>query len=302
MLCPILTLLAAAGVAASLHDNIRARVQAALDVEAQTYNTSFSFGFANVDGTAAVVAGIADHENAIPAKLTDRYPSGSVTKTYTAAAVAQVIETGAWTMQTTVASVVDPLLQRVNGTTLDRLWAPGKGGGLIKNVTLGQLLHMSSGLQDYNDTWLQKWTVDNPHKDFTPIDFLYEVDKDFLCYPGTCSAYTSVGYMLLGLALSEHSAPGTATQFSFDQHSVIPQGVKDLSNYSFENTGFPLKGPCTNDKNIVPKQYKTIYPPKGQNFVLSAFDISKTSCLNGWTCGNLAHVLHLLITYTYFPA
>ena len=135
---------------------------------------------------------------------------------------------------------------------------------------------------------MQEWTVANPHKDFTPIDFLYEVDKDFLCYPGQCSAYTSVGYMLLGLALSEHTAPGTATQFSFDQMSVVPQGVKELVNFSFANTGFPLKGPCTSAKNIVPKQYKTVYPPKGAEFILRSIDISKTSCLNGWTCGNLA--------------
>ena len=98
-------------------------MQAVLDGEAQLFNTSFSFGFANAGGTVGVVAGIADHENNIAAKLTDRYPSGSVTKTYTAAAVAQVMETMAWTKATTIASVVDPLLQRVNGTTLKELWA-----------------------------------------------------------------------------------------------------------------------------------------------------------------------------------
>ena len=37
---------------------------------------------------------------------------------------------------------------------------------------------MQSGINDYDDQWLLGWTVVNPTLDFSPFDFLQEVDLD----------------------------------------------------------------------------------------------------------------------------
>lgn len=60
---------------------------------------------------------------------------------------------------------------------------------------------MRSGLQDYNDTAYAAWTWANPDGDWSPWDILHALDKTFVCPPGECGVYSSVGFELLGLAL-----------------------------------------------------------------------------------------------------
>ena len=61
---------------------------------------------------------------------------------------------------------------------------------------------MKSGMYDYDDEEMRKWAIYNPDKDFTPLDFLWHVNKDWRCTPGECESYSSVGYALLGFALA----------------------------------------------------------------------------------------------------
>lgn len=64
---------------------------------------------------------------------------------------------------------------------------------------------MKSGMKDYDDQWLTMWTLSHPDDDFTPLDFLYNVNKTFYFPPGEGEAYSSVGFGLLGLVLVSHS-------------------------------------------------------------------------------------------------
>ena len=61
---------------------------------------------------------------------------------------------------------------------------------------------MTSGLRDYDDPYMINWTWTHEGLDYEPLDFLYALDKTFLCNPGDCLAYSSVGYIILGLALA----------------------------------------------------------------------------------------------------
>ena len=87
---------------------------------------------------------------------------------------------------------------QMNGTTIEQIWGSPK----INEVTLYNLLHMKSGLHDYDDAEIQTWTLEHPDGDITPIDFLYEVEKTPYIPQGEVVIYSSVGYMMLGLALA----------------------------------------------------------------------------------------------------
>jgi hypothetical protein len=50
--------------------------------------------------------------------------------------------------------LVDTFLDRLNGTTLKELWG---NNTLIERVTLGDVLHMNSGIVDYNDSMV--WEI-----------------------------------------------------------------------------------------------------------------------------------------------
>jgi CubicO group peptidase (beta-lactamase class C family) len=61
----------------------------------------------------------------------------------------RLVEEGKVGLNDTVAQHVDPILKSGNGTTLLELW---NGNQLINTVTIYQMLHMKSGIQDYDDT------------------------------------------------------------------------------------------------------------------------------------------------------
>ena len=94
---------------------------------------------------------------------------------------------------------VDKLLMKSNGTTMLELWG---GNEEINQVTIYDLLHMTGGLRDYNDKVLREWTWTHPDEDYTPLDYIYSLNKKFYCKPGTDLHYSSNGYELLGLVLA----------------------------------------------------------------------------------------------------
>ena len=83
---------------------------------------------------------------------------------------------------------------------------------------------MTGGILDYDDGQIKKWTLEHPDDDITPLDFLYQVNKTYV-EPGKAVIYSSVGYMMLGLALVQHS--DLTTWKDFDQMSVLPENLRD---------------------------------------------------------------------------
>ncbi len=287
----LLRLLAGAAAAATPLDALRDAVQTALDAEAVRWNASFQVGFSShgggrVLGEFGVAAGLNDRARGVAMRPDDMVPVGSATKAYTAAAVVRLVD------QHLIASLddpahlyVDPVLQRLNGTTLLSLWG---GDETIHKVTVRHLLHMSSGLRDYDDQALQRFTTGYPGEDKTPIDMLHELDKSFLFAPGQGAAYTSVGFVLLGFVAVGASAPrGDSTWTDFDQRAFMTPDQRMRWN----RTSFPMMGRCSEYE--VAHTYSVV----SVNTTATFYDYSPTSCLNGWTCGNMAASAHNIASF-----
>jgi CubicO group peptidase (beta-lactamase class C family) len=260
-------------------EEIRSAVQNVLNEEAILYNTSFQAGFSHETiGEFGVAAGKFDASSSSDTLMhpDTMIPVGSATKAYTAATIIKLVDEGTIDLDLPASYYVDPVLTRLNGTTLLKLW---KGDKTISTVTVRHLLHMSSGIHDYDDEALQVYTREKAGEDKTGIDMLYELNKEFLFQPGKGGSYTSVGYVLLGYVLvgaTSHLEGGTWNDF--DQRSFMTKDQKMRWN----RTSFPKMGRCTNYD--VPKQFT--YQQVGTEAVF--FDLGQASCLNGWTCGNMA--------------
>ena len=193
-----------------------------------------------------------------------RYPVGSVTKPWTAAAVMQLYEQGVIDIDKPIAPYVDEILLRDNGTTVAQLW---NNDSTVDLVTPRLLMGMRAGLQDYNDTWYKLVTEDDPTFDVSPcvivlrlhciiaewmivrvavaisdsrnghaivrFDLLHTLNKTWGCPPGTCGRYASTGFELLGLLLAQ--ATNCTTWEEYDQLSVIPPSFRPM----FNRTAFP---------------------------------------------------------------
>ena len=81
-----------------------------------------------------------------------------------------------------ISPLVDPWLKTQGIPSLAELW---NGDPTISSVTPRQLLSMRGGIRDYDDMALRRWTVENPTKDWLPLDFVHNVSKKFLFRPGT---------------------------------------------------------------------------------------------------------------------
>lgn len=148
-------------------------------------------------------------------------------------------------------------------------------------------------MNDYDDSAVQEWTYAHPTRDFTPFDYLHTVNKTLVCDPGTCCAYSSVGYQLLGLLLAWES--GAPHWTAFDQLSVLPRALQtELKSLGIE---FPLLGPCS-DHPAICHQYAAWHEPDQPNQI-HFFDIDDVSCLNGWSCGNIAASPGAVATYFF---
>ena len=170
-----------------------------------------------------IAAGINSHTDASRVSTESLYPVGSATKLYTAVAVLQAHERGLIDLDAPVAPVIDPFLQRTNGTTLFQLWQ----NDLINKVTARQLMGMRSGISDYDDQALNKFSLDanNWNEDITPYDYIHRwAIKKFLFAPGTGGAYTSIGYELLGFLLA--AVNNVTTWQSYDQKSIFPAELR----------------------------------------------------------------------------
>ena len=260
-------------------------LQARLDRIAVQYNTSYSVGVMHSEfGAFGVASGLADKVGGAKATTESRYPVGSVTKTWTAAAVLQLHERGLVDIDASVAQYVDAILTRENGTTMAALWTDPKTGVVdpfVHKITARLLMGMRAGLHDYNDTWYYDVTMNDPTYDVTPYDILHRLNKTFVCEPGLCGKYASPGFEILGLLVAQMT--GATRWEEYDQLSVLPPALRG----DFTRTAFPLRGICADVPHIV-HQYAAPFWSSTDGGVQKIIDFYYDSCLNGWSCGNLA--------------
>ena len=139
-----------------------------------------------------------------------------------------------------------------------------------------------------NARWYEQVTFFDGTHDVSPFELLHRMNKSWTCVPGTCGVYASTGFELLGLVLAE--AAGVHTWEEYDQTSVIPPNLRD----GYPDLTFPGPGPCSQDPLVV-HQYGPGYTLRKlkswgneTTFNISYYDLYNNSCLNGWTCGNIA--------------
>lgn len=272
-------------------DLLQDELRVILDKQAERYNTSFSFAVKTADFEVAVAAGVTDHVRGLLADETDLYPGGSVTKSYTAVLVLQLKDQGILNLSDFVYAHVDPWLakQQPPMPPLRELW----NNTLIEQVTIRQLLSMQSGIKDYDDAFVHNFTFTYPKSDFLPLDYVDNVEKDFFFQPDKGAAYSSVGYILLGLVAAANT--GAQKWQDLDQTAVFrpPYANYDRSSVGNETVFLGL-GPCSSQKNAlkIVHQYdlleKHSIDAKDTIGTVSYFDVYDESCLNGWTMGNMA--------------
>jgi len=168
--------------AGSLPERIENAVQER--IAAGTYQT-LVFGVVDGDKTEIVAFGKLDNGNAPDGDTV--YEIGSITKTFTATLLAQVVLSGRLTLDTPIAQL------------LADFKIPSRGG---KEITVGELGTQHSGLPRLPSN-LQPKDPANPYADYDAAKlkaFLagYELPRD----PGAAYEYSNLGFGLLGHALA----------------------------------------------------------------------------------------------------
>eukprot|EP00939_MAST-03C_sp_MAST-3C-sp1_P001938 g1938.t1 len=280
----MLLAVSATATTSSFETKVREKIQDQLDYFADYFNTSYEVGIATSNDTKFnVVSGSDDHEGG---KIHENtlIPLGSATKFYTSVYVLQLAQRGLVDLDDPAHQVIDPFLQRTNGTNLLQLW---NNDVTINTVTIRHLLGMRACLSDYDDGALQKYALDPANRDvtITPYDFLHQwAPKNFICTPGKGGAYSSIGYVLLGFVIA--GAENVTEWTDVDQRQILPKEFEQ----NVPGLTFPLLGKCADYKNVS-HQFAAMFNSNeapGYWTTISWEDIYDFSCLNGWTMGNIA--------------
>lgn len=138
-------------------------------------------------GVHSAVAGAAQLQPYAPMRVADHYRIASLTKTFVASVVLQLVAEGKLGL--------DDSIER---------WLPG----VVPNgaeITLRQLLSHTSGIFNFTDdlTW-QSTELANPGHVWSPSDLLaIAFSHPAVFRPGTNYGYTNTGYVLLGLVIEK---------------------------------------------------------------------------------------------------
>lgn len=177
-------------------------------------------GIRSPDGEYVKAFGVADTVTGSPMKADFYSRIGSVTKTFTATAVLQLVDDGKVRLDDPIAAYVDAV---PNG----------------QHITVRQLADMRSGLVDYSKTEpFQAAVTADPRRTFTPHELLrWAFDRQAHFAPGQRLDYSNTNYILLGLLVEKVS--GQALPDYLETHILEPLA---LSHTSFPD-GRPFPEP-----------------------------------------------------------
>lgn len=205
-----------------------------------------SLGLATPAGTTSLAAGHKNRELLVDLQPDDRVGLGSGTKMFTAAAALHAVDTGRVGLDDLALPHVDPLVRRVANKSLIQYLGPR-----MHNVTVRHLLHMTSGISDFDSATTRYSQLKHPSLDPDIDDYLGEFleaaqterkhnhEDVFSCDPGACGEYSSTNYFILGLMLAQLS--GAKHWMEYDQSAFLPAGVRQ----KMPQTIFPLRGACS---------------------------------------------------------
>ncbi|MFN8376591.1 MAG: serine hydrolase domain-containing protein [Anaerolineae bacterium] len=164
------------------------------------------------DETWAAAGGLVDVAGDTSATPDDRFRIGSISKTFVAVTIMQLVEEG-------VLSLDDYLSDWVDAAILDDLANAGE-------VTLYQLLTMTAGIPEYFDDEFFDAIYDDPTHEWSPgevLDFARYQDAYF--EPGDGFEYVNTNYILLQLVVQE--ATGTRLHEAVRERILDPLELND---------------------------------------------------------------------------
>lgn len=176
---------------------------------------------------------IVDGEKKVPAMANTQYRIGSITKTFTAVLIFQLIEQGKLSLD----------------TRIDRYFPDLPGA---KMISIADLLKHSSGLYDYvNDTKDQTW-VTVPRSKAELLTAIKNGKTHF--EPGRGSAYCNSGYLLLGYLIEKLTGkpyPKVVAERIFNKLGMKNSQSGKANNTGIEEArGYHFQGKWTDVKDI----------------------------------------------------
>jgi D-alanyl-D-alanine carboxypeptidase len=158
--------------------------------------------------------GLADKANNIPNKLDTKFNLGSMNKMFTSVAIAQLVQAGKLSYDSTIAKV---LPEYPNKETAAK-------------ITVHQLLTHTSGLGDF----FKPEFFQNREKYRNPKDYFPVFANDPLRFePGKSWSYSNAGFIVLG-AIVENASGQNYFDYVRD-HIFVPAGMKDTASYAVKD-------------------------------------------------------------------
>lgn len=228
----------------------------------------------------------------VNASAADRFGWGSVTKTFTGAAILRLVADGKLSLDDKVASMVDPMLASYSYRSLEELfsvdgWYPAPPKYFNASlITVRDLLHMQAGVPDYDSEAFRHLQYTLSSVDFTPLQLFDFVHGGLLFEPGATPpsnkfgiqpGYSSMDFVLLGCVLAYHQNISLADWSQLDQSRILPVDMEDIS--------FPNSGPYK--EHLAPVRGYDRYSFAGRSQLPLGFDVSNVSAAGGWTAGNV---------------
>lgn len=271
------------GVTMPLADKLgelKAALQGELDNAVKVHpDFAMSLGWHSTLGSFGLAAGMVPSAGMTPARPVrplDKFLFGSGTKPLTATAVLRLAEAGALSLEDAVAKHVDSILHAANGTTMAGLFGPD-----ATRITVRQLLHMQSGLPDFDVPSLDDEILRAGDKSWPPYAVLHsaasQTNLTLHFAPGSRTEYSSTNYVVAGLVLLAHqpSAGGDWTKLDLSS-LVFPSNLRpayaDVNFINDEPISSMLTVPGVS--GMIANQTTQIWAQRGG--------------VLGWTCGNMA--------------
>ena len=158
--------------------------------------------------------GYADRDKKIPNKIDTKFNLGSINKVFTRMAVEQLVAAGKLSLD----------------DKLGKLLPDYPNQQAREQVTVGQLVNMTSGIGDF---FGERFMQTPKEKLRTLQDYLpLFADKPLLFAPGTQERYSNGGYIVLGLIIEKVS--GESYYDYVKQHIFAPAGMSDTDWYLSE--------------------------------------------------------------------
>ena len=210
LLVGLLTAFAAVGLscgAPSFGEDTQNKLEAALDsTMANSKAPGAITGVWTPEGTWVVTRGEANVEAGIPMKTTDLMRIGSITKTFTATLILQLVDEGKLNLDDKLEKYVPEF------PNSDR-------------ITIRQMLTHTSGIPEWaEDDELREEVFSHPGDGWTVEKMIQIVGEQPLLFePGTDYSYSNVGYFLLGAIIEK--VTGNTVESEVEERIAGPLGL-----------------------------------------------------------------------------